>query len=142
LQVTSPTGTPDGFYNIGGSATTASASAYTASASATYVISTPTPMSLGVSTDKASYSANQTVTITVAVLSGGSPGSGANVSVNVTPPKGGPALLTGTTGGNGIAAFSYSLKRKATTGSYQVQASTTAAGAGPSTTASTTFTVQ
>jgi hypothetical protein len=40
LQVTSPAGTPDGFYNVTAIATNVSASAYTASASATYVVST------------------------------------------------------------------------------------------------------
>lgn len=142
LQVTSPVGTADGFYNIGVSATNASASAYTASASATYVISTPVPMSVTVSTDKASYSANQTVTVTVTVLSGSSSDSGASVSVSINPPKGGVASLTGTTDSNGVAALRYALKRKATTGTYQVQASTTPLGNGPTTTASTTFTVQ
>ena len=40
MQVTSPSGTPDGFYNFTATATNGSASTYTGSSSATYVIST------------------------------------------------------------------------------------------------------
>ncbi|HYU46037.1 MAG TPA: NEW3 domain-containing protein [Terriglobales bacterium] len=142
LQVTSATGTPDGFYNITTNATNAAAPSYAASASATNVISTPAPMSMSVSTDKTSYSASQTVTVTVTVFSGSSPKAGASVSVSITPPKGGAASLTGITNSNGVAAVTYTLKKRAMTGTYQVQASTTAVGAAPSTTASTTFTLQ
>ena len=46
------------------------------------------------------------------------------------------------TGSNGTATFSYQIKKKATTGTYQVQVGTTAVGASTTTSASTTFTVQ
>lgn len=139
LQVTSPAGTADGFYSF---TATAASGSYSGSASATYVISTPPTITMSVSTDKTSYSANQTVIITVTVLSGSSPDAGAIVTGTITPPKGGPVSFTGTTSSNGSVAFSYLLRKRATTGTYQVQASTTATGASSSKGASTTFTVQ
>jgi uncharacterized protein YfaS (alpha-2-macroglobulin family) len=97
---------------------------------------------MSVSTDKSSYSAGQTVTITVTVLSGSSADSGASVSVSITSPKGNTTSLTGSTGSNGTAVLSYTLRNRATIGTYQVQASTTATGATSSTVASTSFSVQ
>jgi hypothetical protein len=139
LQVTSPAGTANGFYSF---TATAASGSYSASVSATYVISNAVPVTLSVSTDKTSYSANQTVTITATVLSSGSPDAGASVSVSITSPKGSVTSLSGTTGSNGTAVFSYALRKKATTGTYQVQASTTASGASTTTAANTSFTVQ
>jgi len=126
VQVTSPAGTPDGFYSF---TATAASGAYSGSASATYVISTPPSISMSVSTDKTSYSASQTVIITVTALSGSSPDAGASVSGSITSPKGNVSTFSGTTGSNGTATFGYTLRKKATTGRYQVQASTTATGA-------------
>jgi len=140
LQVTSPTGTPDGFYNISLSVSNTSVSSYSASASATYVISTPVPISVSVSTDKSSYSSNQTVLVTVTVVSGSSPDSGASLSVTINPPKGGAMSVSGTTGSNGIATVTYTLKKRAMSGTYQVQ--TTASSGASSASASTTFAVQ
>jgi len=139
VQVTSPAGTADGFYSF---TATAASGSYSASASATYVISTSPSLTVSVSTDKTSYSTNQTVTITVTALSGSSPDSGASVSVSVASPNGNVTSQTATTGSNGTVAFSYQLRRKATTGTYQVQAGTTATGASTTSGASTTFTVQ
>jgi len=138
LQVTSPSGTANGFYPVSVTGTSSSGS-YSATASATYVVSTPQVISVSVSTDKATYSSSQTVTITVTVLSGGSPYAGTGVSVSIVPPKGGAILLSGTTGSNGTATLTYTLKKKASTGTYQVQASISAVG---STAATTSFTVQ
>ena len=139
LQVTSPVGTVNGFYSF---TTTAASGGYSASASATYVISTSTSITMSVSTDKASYSGGQTVTITATVLSGGSPDVGASVSVSITSPRGSVTSLSGTTGSNGTAVLGYTLRNKATAGTYQVQASTTASGASTTTAANTTFSVQ
>lgn len=74
-------------------------------------------------------------------LSGGAPDAGVSVSGSITPPKGGAVTFTGTTGSNGAATFSYRIKKKATTGTYQVQVGTTTGG-NTSTSARTTFTVQ
>ncbi len=84
---------------------------------------------MSVSTGKSSYSSNQTVTITVMVLSGSSADGGVSVSGSITSPKGNVTTFAGTTGSNGTATFGYTLRKKATTGRYQVQASTTATGA-------------
>jgi len=142
LTVTSPAGTPDGFYNVGVSAANAGALSYTASATATYVISTPSTISISVATGQAGYVAGQTVTLTVTVLSGSSPDAGASVTVTVTPPSGRAQTMTGTTGSNGTASLSYKLNKRAAKGTYQVQASTPLPGNSPSPMASTTFTVQ
>ena len=142
LTVTSPSGTPDGFYNVGVSATNALTSSYTASASATYVISTPVPLSISVSTNSPSYTPGQTATITVTLLSGTSADSGASVTVSITKPNGNVASLSGTTGTNGTAVLSYRLNRKAPLGTYLVQATTSSTGKAASIGASTSFVVQ
>lgn len=142
LTVTSPTGTPDGFYNVGLSATNAPAQSYTASTTATYVVSTPAPVSIAVATNQPSYSAGQTVTVTVTVLSGTAPASGASVNVAVTPPSGKPTTLSGSTGTSGTVSFTYKLSKRAALGTYGVQASLSSTGASATTGASTTFVVQ
>jgi M6 family metalloprotease-like protein len=142
LSVTSPSSTPNGTYTVNSSVDNSSAPSYAASTSASDTIYNAPPVSLSVSTDKASYSASQTVTITATVLSGSSPDAGASVSVSVSSPKGNTTTLSGTTSSNGTVVFSYTLRKKATTGTYQVQASTTASGASTTTAANTTFSVQ
>jgi len=141
LSVTSPSSTPNGTYGIGSSANNSSATV-SASASASDTIYNPPPVSLSVSTGQSSYSSNQTVIIAVTVLSGSSPDSGAVVTGSITPPKGGPVSFTGTTGSNGTVAFSYVLRKRATTGTYQVQVGSTTVGASTTNGATTTFTVQ
>jgi NPCBM-associated, NEW3 domain of alpha-galactosidase len=136
LSVTSPTGTADGFYNVGIAATNASSPSYTSSLTATYVISTPVPSTVAVSTNQPNYTGGQTVAIAVSVTSGGNAVSGAAVSVQVTKPNGSSSNLSGTTGTNGIASLTYRLQRKATKGTYQAAASANNASA------STTFVVQ
>ena len=136
LTVTSPTGTVDGFYNVGISATNASSPSYTSSLTATYVISTPVPASVSIATNQPSYSGGQTVAISVSVTSGGNPVSGAAVSVVVNKPTGGTSTLSGTTGSNGVAVVNYRLNRKAAKGTYQTMGSANSASA------STTFMVQ
>jgi hypothetical protein len=142
LTVTSPSGTPDGFYNVGVSATNALTSSYTASASATYVISTPVPVTISVSTNQSTYSPGQTVYITVTMLSGSSPDAGASVTVNVTKPNGVVSTLSGTTGSNGIATLKYRLKRQDPAGTYSVTTSTASTGNSATIGASTSFAVQ
>jgi hypothetical protein len=136
LTVTSPTGTADGFYNVGVASTNASSPSYTNSLTATYVISTPLPSTVTVSTNQPSYTGGQTVAISVSVAAGGNPVSGAAVSVQVTKPNGSASNLSGTTGNNGVASLTYRLQRKATKGMYQAAANANSASA------STTFMVQ
>jgi len=136
LTVTSPTGTADGFYNVGIAATNAASPSNTSSLTATYVISTPVPASVAVSTNQPTYSGGQTVAISVSVTSGGNPVSGAAVSVVVNKPAGGASTLSGTTGSNGVAVVNYRLNRKAAKGMYQAAANANSASA------NTTFMVQ
>jgi len=143
LAVTSPSGTADGFYNVGVSATNAAAPSYSGSVSATYVVSTSASLSITVATDQSSYAPGQTVTVTVTALSGTSPDSGASVSVNITPPNGRTNSQSGSTGSNGTVSFSYKLNKHAAAGTYQVQASpASTTGAAATIGASTTFAVQ
>jgi alpha-galactosidase-like protein/metallopeptidase family M12-like protein len=144
LQVTSSSGTANGYYNVGASATDASATQYTASGSATYVVSTSTTTTptVTVKTNQSSYSPGQTVAITVTVLSGTLPDVGASVSATVTASNGKTTTLTGTTGSNGVASLSYKIWKRATAGTYSVQATTATAGSSASVMASTTFNVQ
>jgi len=142
LTVTSPVGTPDGFYNIGVSAANSGALSFSASTTATYVISTPAPLSISVATNQASYSVGQVVVVTVTLLSGTTPDAGASMSATITPPSGKGTAQSGTTGNNGTFSFSYKLSKRAAVGTYGVQAKTVTTGAAASMGASTTFTVQ
>ncbi len=142
LTVTSPTGTADGSYNLGVTATNASATSYTGSAAATYVISTPGTLSVSMWTDQSTYLPGQTVAIRVSLLSGTSPDVGASVTVVVMSPSGKATTLSGTTGSNGVASLSYKLSRHAPAGTYQAQYGTTVTGAASIMGASTSFTVQ
>ena len=146
LNVTSPAGTADGFYNISVKATNGSSSFDTASAGAAYVISTPLPLSISVSTSQSNYLPGQTVAMNVTVLSGISPAAGVGVTATVTSPKGRLTTVNGTTASNGIATLNYKLSKSAAAGTYNVGA--TATGTTSPTTAaavsvaSTSFTVQ
>ena len=141
LQVTSPTGTANGFYTVGASTSNSGAAAYTASGSATYVIGTAPSTTITVRTNQSSYSFGQTVGVTVTVAAG-SPVSGANVSVTITKSNGSQVSLSGTTGSNGVAVVSYKLKRKDPTGNYSVSATTSGTGNAATVGATTSFTVQ
>jgi uncharacterized membrane protein len=143
LTVTSPTTAAGGPYTIGTTATDASATSYAGSATANYVIASSTNVSISVTTDSASYFPGQTVGITVAVTSGGSPVAGASVNVAVTAPNGNATALSATTGSNGLAMLNYRLRKQATSGMYQAQASIASSRKAASTVfASTTFVVQ
>lgn len=142
LQVTSPSGTPSGLYNVGVSATNATASSYAASAAATYVVATPGTQSISVSTNQSTYSPGQFVYVTVKALAGSSPSAGVAVNVGITAPSGSVTNLSGTTGSNGSVTMKSRLKNQALAGSYKAVASTTSAGNSATVGASTTFTVQ
>jgi hypothetical protein len=120
LTVTSPTGTPDGSYNVGVTAINASAGSYNASATAAYVINT-SPLNISISTDQPSYLPGQTVAVIVTMLYGTSPDAGASATVIVTTPNGKASTLSGTTGGDGVALMNYKLSKRAAMGTYQVQ---------------------
>jgi len=143
LHVTSPSGTANGFYSIGVTASDASATQYTASASATYVVSTSTVTTptVSVKTNQANYTPGQTVAITVTLLLGTSGDAGANVNVTVTSSNGKATTLTGTTTSNGATSLSYKLGRRAVAGIYKVQATTPTAGSSASVVAGATFNV-
>src|SRR5262249_41050531 len=79
LTVTSPAGTPDGFNNIGITATNSTSQTYSASQTATFVVHTVTT-TVSVMTDSPTYSGTQNVTINVTVLANSSPASGIAVS--------------------------------------------------------------
>jgi hypothetical protein len=143
VTATSPMGTANGDYNIGVSATNASANTYNGSANATYVVSSSVTQSISVTANPSTVSAGQTVALSVTVLSNGSPSAGASVMVSVTAPSGRTQSMTGTTGTNGVAAFTYKLSKRAAAGTYQVQAYITPTTKGAATLgASTSFTVQ
>lgn len=102
-----------------------------------------TPSTTTVTTNQPSYQPGQTVAITVTMLSGAVPAGGASVTVTVTSPMGRQTTLSGTTGSNGVALLNYKLSRRATLGTYPVQAQgSTPTGASPISGASTSFSVQ
>lgn len=142
LTVTSPAGTPDGFYNVGVGAANSGAVSFNATGSTTYVISTLAPLSISVATNQASYTAGQVVVVTVTLLSGTTPDAGASMNATITPPSGKGTAQSGTTGTNGTFSFSYKLSKRATVGTYGVQANTVTTGVAASMGASTSFTVQ
>ncbi len=142
LTVTSPSTAANGSYTVGATATDASATSYYGSANATYVISTPST-TISITTNSGTYQAGQTVGFTVTVTSGGNPVAGTGVYVAITSPNGNTTTISGTTGKNGVASLSYTLKRQAPTGTYQAQAGLGGKGKGASgPTASTSFSVQ
>ena len=135
LTVTSPAGTPDGFYNIGISAANSTSPSYSASQTATFVVHTVTT-TVSVATGSPTYSGAQNVAINVTVLANGTPASGVAVNTSVTNPNGGMSNLSGTTGTNGVATMNYRLRKQSPKGSYNVQANANSVAA------STSFMVQ
>jgi NPCBM-associated, NEW3 domain of alpha-galactosidase len=120
LQVTSPLGATDGFYNVGVAAANSSATSYSASASATYVI--VSSLSVAVSTNQSSYSRNQTVSVTTLVSVDGLPISGTAVTFSIKKSSGAVVTGSATTGTNGSAVYKYKLKRNDPVGAYQASA--------------------
>lgn len=107
---------------------------------------TPIPGSLVVSflspSDDATYADRQTVTIKVLVQAGGAPVAGATVAGTITTANGSITNISGTTGTDGTATFSYRInKRKTGTGLYTVAVTASRAGY-TSSSATITFNVQ
>ena len=104
---------------------------------------TPTgALHVTVTTDKTTYAVKQKVYITVLVTDdNGSPVSGATVTVVITTPLNKKTTLTGTTGTDGKALFTYATSTKTGKGTYTVAVTAEKEGytAGS---ASTTFVVQ
>jgi len=118
---------------------------FTASANGTIAIIGA--LATTVTTDKATYvrptRGNLTVNavITTNVTSGGSPTSGAAVSVQVRDPAGATvATLTSTTNSAGTATVSHGMRRNSATGSYTV--TSTATVGSTSSSATTGFALQ
>jgi hypothetical protein len=144
IDVQVPTGSASGFYNVSLNAANSAAPAVTASAASTIALSTS--LTVSVATSSASYSRpkgkNQVVNapITTTVTNGGGGAAGAGVSAVVTDPLGVNTTLTGTTGSNGTATFSYPLRATSALGTYAVTSTATAGSI--SGTATTTFRVK
>jgi hypothetical protein len=136
LQVTAPSGTPNGTYTVASSANNSSKTTYTASASAAETVYTPPALTVAVSANQSIFTSGQKVSISVTVTSGTTTVSGASVTVQVTRFNGSMVTLTGTTGTNGIAVVTYQVKKNDPKGVWQVVASS------GSSSANTSFTVQ
>ena len=96
------------------------------------------PLTTTIATNQSSYLPGQTVEMTVTVLSGTSPAVGVSVTAKVQNPNGSASTLKGTTGTTGTALLTYSLSKRAATGTYQVAATPASA----TSVADTSFTVQ
>ena len=123
LQVTSPPGTGNGYYNFNGSAANASAPSYNGTGADTYIIN-PATLTMTATTNSQSYTRGQTVTITSTVLTNGQPQPGANVTVVMTKADHTQVTMTGTTGSAGTFVATYRLRTHDPTGTYTVQSST------------------
>lgn len=132
LQVTSTSGTVDGFYQI---KLTAANGSYSSSVVATYsLVST---LSVTNTPSQKTYTRNQTATVSAAVRAGGSLVPGAAVTFTMTKSNGTTVSGTATTGANGVAVFSYPFNRKKDpTGTYQVRAQANKNGVSGSSTVS------
>jgi hypothetical protein len=144
LSITSASSAPAAFYTVPSTAANSAAPAFAATTNGTIAVISSLVDS--VSVDKSSYirptKGNQTVNamITTSVVSGGSPLSGASVSVQVTDPRGSSTTLSGTTNSGGTVTFSYSIRMKAVTGNYAVTSRATLGSMNA--TATVGFTVQ
>ena len=124
LQVTSPGGTPDGFYQVTQAATNTADPTYSGSAQSTYVIASS--LSVSVSSGQGTYSRNQTATLTATVNGGTAPVSGASVAFTVTGPGGVVAATgTATTNSSGQAVYKFRLQKRDPVGTYAVSAKAT-----------------
>jgi hypothetical protein len=138
FQVTSPVGTPDGFYAVGATATSSDDPSDAGAASGTYVV--VASLTVGASTSKASYTRNQPVTVTATVSGNGAPVSGASVIFTITKANGTKVTGSATTGASGAASWSYRLKKTDPAGAYEAGAGATLNGLSGS--GATSFTVQ
>jgi hypothetical protein len=138
LQVTSPGGTPDGFYQVTEIASNAAAPTYQGSAQSTYVVASS--LSVSVSAGQASYNRNQFATLTAKVNGGTAPVSGASVVFTITKPGGGVATGTATTKSNGQASYKLRIQKHDPVGTYGVNVKATLGNV--SSTATTSFQVK
>lgn len=121
MQVSSPSGLSDGFYNVSATASNSSNSNYFALGSATY--SLVSALSVSATATQASYMRNQTAIVNATVRAAGAMQPGVVVTFTMTKPKGTPVTSTAITGSNGVAVFKYAFNRKKDPpGTYQVQA--------------------
>ncbi|HKY27064.1 MAG TPA: NEW3 domain-containing protein [Pyrinomonadaceae bacterium] len=126
LVVTSPVSALSGTYSVGMTASELSEPAYSGSATGTYVITSPP--SVTVSSSQARYLRNQTAMITALVSANGNAVAGASVSFTMTRSNSSTVKGSGTTSGNGVASFKYTIRKKDPTGTYQILAKTTVNG--------------
>lgn len=144
LAISSPSSAAAAFYNIPSSATNAVNSSISASTNATVAIMGSLVVSAA--TDQASYTRpikrNQTMnaSVTTSVMSGGSPVSGASVSVQVRDAGGSITTLSGMTNTSGNVVVTYPIKSTSLAGTYGV--SSTATFNGVTNTGTTSFAVK
>jgi hypothetical protein len=121
LQVTSPLGTPDGFYPVNITATNGSSSA---SSNATYAL--VSALGFTTTSTQPSYTRTQTIAVNATVKVAGSTVAGVPVTFTMTKSNGVVVTSTVNTGATGVAVFKYTLsKKKDPTGNYQVRAQAT-----------------
>jgi hypothetical protein len=138
LQVTSPGGTPDGFYQVTQAASNTAAPTYQGSTQSTYVVASS--LSVSVSPSQATYNRNQFATLTATVRGGTAPVSGASVAFTVTEPGGAVATGTATTNSSGQASYKLRIQKRDPVGTYAVSVNATLGNV--SGTATTSFQVQ
>jgi len=123
FQVTSPGGTPDGFYQLTQAASNTAAPTYQNSTQSTYVVASS--LGVSVSASQATYSRNQTATLTATVRGGTVPVSGASVAFTITKANGSVVTGTATTNTSGQAVYKVRLQRRDPVGTYTVGAQAT-----------------
>jgi alpha-galactosidase-like protein len=138
LQVASPAGTADGFYQLTQAATNSAAPTYTASTQSTYVVASS--LVVTVSASQATYSRNQIATLTATVTGGTAPVSGASVAFTITKANGAVTTGTATTNSSGQAVYKLRLGKHDPVGTYTVGVKATLGNIAG--TASTSFQVQ
>lgn len=118
LQVTSASGTADGFYSVNVMTTNGSSAA---SSGVTYALVS----ALGFTTisSQSTYTRTQTITVNATVKVAGSTVAGVPVTFTMTKSNGVVVTNTVNTGANGVAVFKYALsKKKDPAGNYQLKA--------------------
>ena len=138
LQVASPVGTPDGFYQVTETASNTAAPTYQGSTQSTYVVASS--LSVSVSASQASYSRNQAATLTATVNGGTGTVSGASVVFTITRPNGSVATGTATTNSSGQATYKLRIQKRDPVGTYAVSVKATLGNV--SGTATTSFQVK
>ena len=115
FDVTSATGTPDGFHTVTGTAT----SDLSGAASVTYAVMSS--FAIAVSSNAASYARNQTVTLTLSATSAGAGLASVPATVVITKPDGKTVTQAVTTGAAGTATVTYRINRKDPVGTWSVR---------------------